>query len=159
MNKHCTLSLLWSEQLRKLESNLTKTVHGISLWNLLMVCGWPQCWRIQIPEYTTMFIDIHFTQAHLWRKLTIYGQDLQPKHLVHTTACWFTCIQVLLVDMSYLTYWWFPVFTIRVRVLRNSELFSEEQHCLVSIHSGMVKLLLLKCAYIRKTEKICIQIY
>ena len=46
-----------------------------------------------------------------------------------------------------------PVFTIwvKVYVLRNSELFSEELCCLVSIHSGMVKLLLLKCAYIRKT--------
>ena len=65
---------------------------------------------------------------------------------LYATACWFTYTSVTsryeLLDILMV-----PVFTIWVKLFRTSELFSEEHRCLVSIHSGMVKSLLLKYTY------------
>jgi len=132
---------LWSEQLRKLESNLTKTAEFH-----YEICWWfvgdhnVEGYRFQsiLWRLLTYISHKHICGVY-WLVVTIYGQDLQPKHLaiVRTTTCWFTYTSVTsrheLLDILMV-----PVFTIWVKVLGNSELFIEEQCCLVSIHSGMV---------------------
>jgi len=96
------------------------------------------------------FIDIHFTPALLWCILT-RGYNIWPGFTTQASCTQLlvgSLIHVLLVDMNYLTYLWSQCLPSETKY---TELFSEEPRCLVSIHSGVVKLLSLKCAYISKT--------
>jgi len=55
-----------------------------------------------------VFIDIHFTLALLWRILT-RGYNIWPEFITQAPCTQLligSLIQVLLVDMSYLTYLW-----------------------------------------------------
>ena len=99
-----------------------------------------------------VFIDIHFTLALLWHILT-RGYNLWPGFTTQAPCMQLlvgSLTQVLLVDMSYLTYLWFQCLPSESKY---SELLSflVKSNAISSAYTGVVKLLLFKCAYISKT--------
>ena len=92
--------------------------------------------------HTSTFVA--YTDSCTWLQ---YMARIYNPSTLHATACWLTYTSVTsrheLLDILMV-----PVFT---KVPRISEHFSDEQCCVVGIHSGVGKLLLLKCAYISKT--------
>jgi len=110
---------------------------------------------------TMVFIDIHFTLALLWGILTC-GYNIWLGFTTQAPCMQLlvgSLIQVLLVDMSYLTYLWSQCLSSCVKILRTSELFS--QHTLWCREITVTQTCLYQQAQTLQffLEKTCIEIY
>ena len=89
---------------------------GISLWSLLMICGWPQCWRVYpltkhwgfstIPLYlSAMTVQNTFISFLTCVILACGMHEISFSRLKHLYSCCLTALSALSTLLDKWIYW------------------------------------------------------